>query len=171
MDLKRFWTSQLFDFLQNLSKKHIWSSSIHILKVTSIPCSNEKGEGVCWFQINKKTTVHLTGNCLWSWLCFKCQRFRYFSIKRWGSVSRNRSPRLLCPGKGYFSVYLVSFVLNQARPRETITRGDSARKNAAPVSNSQLSRPGRQFDLDSNPLEGTSKSFLQQVSSKFSDQD
>jgi len=36
---------------------------------------------------------------------------------------------------------------------------------------SQLSRPGRQFDLDPDHLEGTSKSFLQQVSSKFSDQD
>jgi len=63
----------------------------------------------------------------------------------------------------------------EARVRElrgkAITKRDSVRKNAAPVSNSQLSRPGRQFDLDSNPLEGTSKSFLQQVSSKFSDQD
>jgi len=37
-------------------------------------------------------------------------------------------------------------------------------KNAAPVSSSQLSRQGRQFDFDSDPLEGTSKSFLQQVS-------
>jgi len=54
---------------------------------------------------------------------------------------------------------------------KTITKGDSVRKNASPVSRSQLSRPGRQFDLDSDPLEGTSKSFLQQVSSKFSDQD
>ena len=63
----------------------------------------------------------------------------------------------------------------EARVRElrgkTITKGDSVRKNAAPVSSSQLSRPGGQFDLDSDPLEGTSKSFLQQVSSKFSDQD
>ena len=54
---------------------------------------------------------------------------------------------------------------------KTITKGDSLRKNASPVSSSQLSRPGRQFDLDSNPLEGTSKSFLQQVSSKLSDKD
>jgi len=54
---------------------------------------------------------------------------------------------------------------------KTITKGDSLRKNAIPVSSSQLPRPGRQFDLDSDPLEGTSKSFLQQVSSKFSDQD
>jgi len=54
---------------------------------------------------------------------------------------------------------------------KAITKEDSVRKSAAPVSSSQLSRPGRQFDLDSDPLEGTSKSFLQQVSSKFSDQD
>jgi len=63
----------------------------------------------------------------------------------------------------------------EARVRElrgkTITKEDSLRKNATPVSSSQLSRPGRQFDFDSNPLEGTSKSFLQQVSSKFPDQD
>jgi len=54
---------------------------------------------------------------------------------------------------------------------KAITKGDSIRQNTAPVSSSQLSRPGRQFDLDSNPLEGTSKSFLQEVSNKFSDQD
>jgi len=63
----------------------------------------------------------------------------------------------------------------EARVRElrgkTITKGDSVRKNAASVSSSQLSRLGRQFYLDSDPLEGTSKSFLQQVSSKFSDED
>jgi len=63
----------------------------------------------------------------------------------------------------------------EARVRElrgkTITKGDSVRNNAAPVSSSQLSRQGRQFDLDSDPLEGTSKSFLQQVCSKFSDED
>jgi len=63
----------------------------------------------------------------------------------------------------------------EARVRElrgkAITKGDSVRKNAAPVSSSQLPRPGRQFDLDSDSLEGTSKSFLQQVSSNFSDQD
>jgi len=52
---------------------------------------------------------------------------------------------------------------------KTITKGDSVRKNAAPVSSSQLSRPGREFDLDSNLLERTSKPFLQQMSSKFSD--
>jgi len=54
---------------------------------------------------------------------------------------------------------------------KTLTKGDSVRKNAAPVSSSQLSRQGRHFDLDSDPLEGTCKSFSQQVSSKFSDQD
>jgi len=54
---------------------------------------------------------------------------------------------------------------------KTMTKGDAIRKNATPVSSSQLSRPGRQFDLDSDPLEGTSKSFLQQVSSKISDED
>jgi len=63
----------------------------------------------------------------------------------------------------------------EARVRElrgkTIRKGDSVRKNAPPVSRSQFSRPSRQFDLDSDPLEGTSKSFLQQVSSKFPDED
>ena len=54
---------------------------------------------------------------------------------------------------------------------KTITKGHSVRKNAAPVSSSQLSRPGREFGLDSDPLEGSSKSFLQQMSSKFSDDD
>jgi len=54
---------------------------------------------------------------------------------------------------------------------ETITKWDSATKNATPVLSSQLSREGRRFDLDSDLLEGTSKSFLQQVSNKFSDQD
>jgi len=63
----------------------------------------------------------------------------------------------------------------EAQARElwgkTITKGDSVRKNGTPVSSSQLSRPGWQFDLESDPLEGTSKSFLQQVSGNFSDQD
>jgi len=54
---------------------------------------------------------------------------------------------------------------------KTITKGHSVRKNATPVSSGQISRPYRQFNLDSDPLEGTSKSFLQQVNSKFSDQD
>jgi len=62
----------------------------------------------------------------------------------------------------------------EARVRElqgkAITKSNTSRKNATPVSSSQLSRPGRQFDLDSDLLEGNSKSFLQQVSSKFSEQ-
>jgi len=54
---------------------------------------------------------------------------------------------------------------------KTLTKGDSSRQSVAPVSSRQFSKQGRQFDLASDPLEGTSKSFLQQVSSKFSDQD
>jgi len=42
---------------------------------------------------------------------------------------------------------------------KTSTKGDSARKNAVPLSSSQLSRPGRQFDLDSDPLEGPPSHF------------
>jgi len=63
----------------------------------------------------------------------------------------------------------------EARVRElqgkAITKGHSVKKNTTTVSSSQLSRPGRQYDLDCDPLEGTSKSFLQQVSRNFSDQD
>jgi len=54
---------------------------------------------------------------------------------------------------------------------KTITKGDPSRKNAAPVSSGPFSRQGRQFDLASDPLEGTSKSFLQEASNKYSDQD
>jgi len=50
-------------------------------------------------------------------------------------------------------------------------KADSSRENAAPVSSGQFSRQSRQFDLDYDPLEGTSKSCLQEVSNKFSDQD
>ena len=42
---------------------------------------------------------------------------------------------------------------------KTIKKADSARKNAVPLSSSQLSRPGRQFDLDSDPLEGPPSHF------------
>ena len=53
-----------------------------------------------------------------------------------------------------------------ARVRElkgkTTRKGDSSRKDAAPVS--------RQSRRASDPLEGTSKSFLQEVSNKYSDQ-
>jgi len=52
-----------------------------------------------------------------------------------------------------------------------ISKGSSFRTTTTPVSSGQLSRQRREFDLASDPLEGTSKSFLQQVSSKFSDQD
>ena len=58
--------------------------------------------------------------------------------------------------------------IQEAQVRElrgkTITKGDSVRKKATPVSSGQLSRPGRQFDIASDPLEATSKSFLQEVS-------
>jgi len=54
---------------------------------------------------------------------------------------------------------------------KTITKGDSSRKNATPVCSSQLSRQGRQFDLLSDSLEGTSKCVLEEVSNKFSHQD
>jgi len=54
---------------------------------------------------------------------------------------------------------------------KTVTKDDSSRKNATPVSNGELSRQSRNPDLTSDLLEGTSKSFLQQVSSKLSDQD
>jgi len=52
-----------------------------------------------------------------------------------------------------------------------VTKWDSARKNATPVSSGQLSRQGRQFCLTSDPLEGTSQFFLQEMSNKYSDQD
>ena len=118
-----------------------------------------------------------------------------YSPPVWASISAIRGKRFSAQGRGYRSYtprgnlwfYLRDHREDmrkldgkptsdiEARVRElqgkTITKGDSVRKNAAPVSSSQLSRPGRQFDLDSNPLEVTSKSFLQQVSSKFSDQD
>jgi len=63
----------------------------------------------------------------------------------------------------------------EARVRElrgkTITKGDSLRKMLLQFPAASSPDQGRQFDLDSDPLEGTSKSFLQQASSKFSDQD
>ncbi|KAM9591231.1 uncharacterized protein ACIBXB_006104 [Morphnus guianensis] len=59
-------------------------------------------------------------------------------------------------------------VLN-ARVRElrgkTTTKGDSTRKNAAPVS-----KQSRRADLISDPLEGTSEPILQEVSTGYSDQ-
>ncbi|GAB0209789.1 hypothetical protein GRJ2_003444600 [Grus japonensis] len=54
---------------------------------------------------------------------------------------------------------------------KTITKGDSSRKNTAPVSSEQSprasGRPHRTYD----PLEGTSKSFLQEMSSEYDEQD
>jgi len=53
---------------------------------------------------------------------------------------------------------------------KTITKGDSSRKNAAPVSTGQFPRQSRKPDLTSDPLEETSKSFLQQTNNEYSDQ-
>ena len=46
---------------------------------------------------------------------------------------------------------------------KTFTKGDSSSQNAAPVSSGQFSRQSRKLYLTSDPLEGTSKSFLQRV--------
>jgi len=54
---------------------------------------------------------------------------------------------------------------------KTITKGDSPRKSLTPPSSGQFSRQIRKFDLTSDPLEGPSKSLLQEVSNKYSDQD
>ncbi|GAB0188041.1 hypothetical protein GRJ2_001269400 [Grus japonensis] len=54
---------------------------------------------------------------------------------------------------------------------KTITKGDSSRKNAAPVSSRQFPRSNGRPDCTYNPLEGTSKSFLQEVSNENSEQD
>ena len=51
---------------------------------------------------------------------------------------------------------------------KTTRKGDSSRKDAAPVSSKQFPRQSRRA---SDPLEGTSKSFLQEVSNEYSDQD
>ncbi|GAB0206846.1 hypothetical protein GRJ2_003150200 [Grus japonensis] len=63
----------------------------------------------------------------------------------------------------------------QARVRElqgkTVVKRDSSRKNAAPVSTGQSPRPSERPDCTSDPLEGTSKSFLQEVSSEYDEQD
>ena len=53
---------------------------------------------------------------------------------------------------------------------KSTTEGDSSRKNVAPVSSRQFSRQSRRADLTSDPLEGTSNSFLQEVSNEYSDQ-
>jgi len=54
---------------------------------------------------------------------------------------------------------------------KAMTKGNSSKKIVTSFSSGQLSRQSREFTLASDPLEGTSKLFLQQVSSKFSDQD
>ena len=68
---------------------------------------------------------------------------------------------------------LNSVIEAQARELQgkTNTKDVSSRKKASLVSSGQLSRPGRQFDLVSDPPKGTSKSFLQEVNSKFSGKD
>ncbi|GAB0202691.1 hypothetical protein GRJ2_002734700 [Grus japonensis] len=54
---------------------------------------------------------------------------------------------------------------------KTVTKGDSSRKNAAPLSTGQPPRPSERPDRTYDPLEGTSKSFLQEVSSDYDEQD
>ncbi|GAB0208253.1 hypothetical protein GRJ2_003291000 [Grus japonensis] len=62
-----------------------------------------------------------------------------------------------------------------ARVRElqgkTAVQRDSSRKNAAPVSTGQPPRSSERPDRTYDPLEGTSKSFLQEMSSKYDEQD
>jgi len=53
---------------------------------------------------------------------------------------------------------------------KAITKGDSVRKNATPVSSGQFPTQSRKLDLTSDPLEGTSKSFLEQVNKEYYDQ-
>ncbi|GAB0179161.1 hypothetical protein GRJ2_000381400 [Grus japonensis] len=52
-----------------------------------------------------------------------------------------------------------------------ITIEDSSRKNTAPVSSKQFPRLSGRPDRTYDPLEGTSKSFLQEVSNKYDEQD
>ncbi|GAB0205761.1 hypothetical protein GRJ2_003041700 [Grus japonensis] len=54
---------------------------------------------------------------------------------------------------------------------KTTVQRDSSRKNAAPVSTGQPPRPSERPDRTYDPLEGTSKSFLQEVSSDYDEQD
>ncbi|GAB0203200.1 ubiquitin carboxyl-terminal hydrolase 4 [Grus japonensis] len=54
---------------------------------------------------------------------------------------------------------------------KTAVKRDSSRKNAAPVSTGQPPRPSGRPDHTYDPLEGTSKSFLQEVSSDYDEQD
>ncbi|GAB0195079.1 ubiquitin carboxyl-terminal hydrolase 4 [Grus japonensis] len=63
----------------------------------------------------------------------------------------------------------------RARVRElqgkTAVQRDSSRKNAAPVSTGQPPRSSGRPDCTYDPLEGTSKSFLQEMSSEYDEQD
>ncbi|GAB0195093.1 hypothetical protein GRJ2_001974600 [Grus japonensis] len=54
---------------------------------------------------------------------------------------------------------------------KTAVKRDSSRKNAAPVSTRQPPRPSERPDRTYDPLEGTSKSFLQEVNSDYDEQD
>ncbi|GAB0209940.1 hypothetical protein GRJ2_003459700 [Grus japonensis] len=54
---------------------------------------------------------------------------------------------------------------------KTVTKGDSPRKNATPVSSRQSPRLSGRPDCVLDPLKGTSKSFLQEVSNEYSEQD
>ncbi|GAB0210206.1 hypothetical protein GRJ2_003486400 [Grus japonensis] len=54
---------------------------------------------------------------------------------------------------------------------KTAVQRDSSRKNAAPVSSGQPPRSSGRPDHTYDPLEGTSKSFLQEVSSEYDEQD
>jgi len=59
-----------------------------------------------------------------------------------------------------WKTYLNPKCMSMCVARKTITKGYASQKNAAPVCSGQISTQGRQFDLGSNPLEVTSKSFL-----------
>ncbi|GAB0208561.1 PHD finger protein 7-like [Grus japonensis] len=54
---------------------------------------------------------------------------------------------------------------------KTAVKRDSSRKDAAPVSTWQPPRPSERTDRTYDPLEGTSKSFLQEVNSDYDEQD
>ncbi|GAB0206493.1 ubiquitin carboxyl-terminal hydrolase 4 [Grus japonensis] len=54
---------------------------------------------------------------------------------------------------------------------KTVAKGDSSRKNAAPVSSGQFPRPSGRPTHTYDPPEGTSKSFLQEVSNEYNEQD
>lgn len=53
----------------------------------------------------------------------------------------------------------------------TTTTGNSLMINAASVSSGQVLRQNRKADVTSEPLEGTSRSCLQEVSNEYCDQE